>query len=90
MAHQGWMSLARMMHWVCGHWDQPEEGIWETRGGRKDFTCGRFQSWVALDRAIGWRDAGAGPGTSAAGRPNATSSTTRDWAWEASLSPHGG
>jgi GH15 family glucan-1,4-alpha-glucosidase len=27
-------------------------GIWETRGGRKDFLYGRVQSWVALDRAI--------------------------------------
>jgi GH15 family glucan-1,4-alpha-glucosidase len=52
MAHQGWLSLARMMDWLCEHWDQPEEGIWETRGGRKDFTYGRFQCWVALDRAI--------------------------------------
>ena len=26
--------------------------MWETRGGRKDFTYGRFQCWVALDRAI--------------------------------------
>jgi GH15 family glucan-1,4-alpha-glucosidase len=51
-AHQGWMDLARMMDWVCEHWDQPEEGIWETRGGRKDFTYGRFQCWVALDRMI--------------------------------------
>jgi GH15 family glucan-1,4-alpha-glucosidase len=41
-----------MIDWVCEHWDQPDEGIWETRGGRKDFTYGRFQSWVALDRAI--------------------------------------
>jgi pentatricopeptide repeat protein len=40
------------MDWLCDHWDQPDEGIWETRGGRKNFTYGRFQSWVALDRAI--------------------------------------
>jgi GH15 family glucan-1,4-alpha-glucosidase len=52
MAHQGWLALASMMDWLCDHWDQPEEGIWETRGGRKDFTYGRFQCWVALDRAI--------------------------------------
>jgi GH15 family glucan-1,4-alpha-glucosidase len=26
--------------------------VWETRGGRKNFTYGRFQCWVALDRAI--------------------------------------
>jgi GH15 family glucan-1,4-alpha-glucosidase len=52
MAHQGWLALARVTDWLCDHWDQPEEGIWETRGGRKDFTYGRFQCWVALDRAI--------------------------------------
>jgi GH15 family glucan-1,4-alpha-glucosidase len=51
-AHQGWMAITDMIDWVCEHWDQPEEGIWETRGGRKDFTYGRFQAWVALDRGI--------------------------------------
>jgi GH15 family glucan-1,4-alpha-glucosidase len=52
MAHQGWMAVASITDWLCDHWDQPDEGIWETRGGRKNFTYGRFQSWVALDRAI--------------------------------------
>jgi GH15 family glucan-1,4-alpha-glucosidase len=52
MAHEGWLSVARIMDWLCDHWDQPDEGIWETRGGRKNFTYGRFQCWVALDRAI--------------------------------------
>ncbi|HUY49728.1 MAG TPA: glycoside hydrolase family 15 protein [Streptosporangiaceae bacterium] len=51
-AHVGWSAMVDMMDWLCEHWDQPEEGIWETRGGRKDFTYGRFQCWVALDRAI--------------------------------------
>ena len=51
-AHEGWTAIANMMDWLCENWDQPEEGIWETRGGRKDFTYGRFQCWVALDRAI--------------------------------------
>jgi GH15 family glucan-1,4-alpha-glucosidase len=51
VAHQGWRDIARMIDWVCDNWDQPDEGIWETRGGRKDFTYGRFQIWVALDRA---------------------------------------
>ncbi len=51
-AHQGWTELANIIDWLCEHWDQPDEGIWETRGGRKDFTYGRFQTWVALDRAV--------------------------------------
>jgi len=51
-AHEGWKSIARIADWLCDHWDQPDEGIWETRGGQKDFTYGRFQTWVALDRCI--------------------------------------
>jgi pentatricopeptide repeat protein len=52
MAHHGWLALTHVIDWVCDNWDQPDEGVWETRGGRKDFTYGRFQCWVALDRAI--------------------------------------
>jgi pentatricopeptide repeat protein len=52
IAHQGWQSLTRIVDWVADNWDQPDEGVWETRGGRQDFTYGRFQCWVALDRAI--------------------------------------
>ena len=50
--HQGWTALAGIIDWLCEHWDQPDQGIWETRGGQKNFTYGRFQAWVALDRAI--------------------------------------
>ncbi|GAB3848866.1 glycoside hydrolase family 15 protein [Micromonospora andamanensis] len=50
--HEGWQHTARLMDWLCDHWDQPEDGIWETRSGRRDFTYGRLMCWVALDRAI--------------------------------------
>ena len=52
IAHQGWTAVSDIIDWLCEHWDQPDEGIWETRGGRKNFTYGRFQAWVALDRSI--------------------------------------
>jgi GH15 family glucan-1,4-alpha-glucosidase len=52
IAHAGWLALTKVIDWVADNWDQPDEGVWETRGGRKDFTYGRFQCWVALDRAI--------------------------------------
>jgi GH15 family glucan-1,4-alpha-glucosidase len=52
MFAQGWGQVSHLIDWLCDHWDQPDEGIWETRGGRRDFTYGRFQSWVAFDRAI--------------------------------------
>jgi GH15 family glucan-1,4-alpha-glucosidase len=52
LAYQGWQAAREIMDWLCEHWDQPEEGIWETRGGRRNFTYGRVQAWIALDRAI--------------------------------------
>jgi GH15 family glucan-1,4-alpha-glucosidase len=52
IGHPGWQALLRLLDWLADHWDQPEEGIWETRGGRKDFTYGRLMCWVAFDRAI--------------------------------------
>jgi GH15 family glucan-1,4-alpha-glucosidase len=52
IAHSGWLALTKIIDWVADNWDQPDEGVWETRGGRKDFTYGRLQCWVALDRAI--------------------------------------
>ncbi|MGI6876700.1 glycoside hydrolase family 15 protein [Amycolatopsis sp. 3B14] len=50
--HQGWRAVRDVLDWVCANWDQPEEGIWETRGGRRPFTYGRLMCWVALDRGI--------------------------------------
>jgi len=50
--HDGWRHISRVADWVSRHWDQPDEGIWETRGGQQNFTYGRLMSWVALDRAI--------------------------------------
>jgi GH15 family glucan-1,4-alpha-glucosidase len=52
MGHEGWKDLSAIVDWLCDNWDQPDEGIWETRGGRKDFTYGRLMSWVAMDRSI--------------------------------------
>jgi GH15 family glucan-1,4-alpha-glucosidase len=41
---------------LIGHlaniWEQPDEGIWEVRGGRKQFTHSKVMAWVAFDRAV--------------------------------------
>jgi GH15 family glucan-1,4-alpha-glucosidase len=34
------------------NWQRPDEGIWEVRGGRRDFLHSRLMCWVAFDRAI--------------------------------------
>jgi GH15 family glucan-1,4-alpha-glucosidase len=33
-------------------WQQPDEGIWETRGGPQHFTYSKMMAWVAFDRAV--------------------------------------
>jgi GH15 family glucan-1,4-alpha-glucosidase len=50
--HRGWGHLCDMLNWLVDNWNQPEEGIWETRGGRENFTYGRLMCWVAFDRCI--------------------------------------
>ena len=47
-----WNELRRMMEWVASNWEQPDEGIWEVRGGRRDFVYSKMQCWVALDRGL--------------------------------------
>jgi GH15 family glucan-1,4-alpha-glucosidase len=50
--HDTWLDLARIIEWLSEHWDQRDEGIWETRGGRQNFTHSRLMCWVALERAV--------------------------------------
>ncbi len=33
-------------------WNQPDDGIWEVRGGRKHFTHSKVMAWLAFDRAV--------------------------------------
>ena len=47
-----WDAITTRTEWVCDHWDQPDEGIWETRGGPKKFLYSQLMCWVAIERAI--------------------------------------
>lgn len=52
IGHDVWQAARGIVDWVCENWDRPDEGIWEVRGGRKDFTYSRLMCWVAIERAI--------------------------------------
>jgi len=52
ISHDLWGNLVRLVHFVCAHWREPDEGIWEVRGGRQEFLLSRVMCWVAIDRAI--------------------------------------
>ncbi|MFF4791723.1 glycoside hydrolase family 15 protein [Streptomyces sp. NPDC001276] len=47
-----WDDVSALVEWVCENWDQPDEGVWETRGGRKNFLYSRLMCWVAVERAM--------------------------------------
>ncbi len=47
-----WLNVRRLLDWLEDHWQEPDEGIWEVRGGPKHFLHSRLMSWVAFDRAI--------------------------------------
>lgn len=44
---------ASLVDHLCDVWQEPDEGIWEVRGGRQHFTYSKVMAWVAVDRAIG-------------------------------------
>jgi len=52
ISHGLWVAMRRLTDWLCDRWQQPDEGIWEVRGGRGQFTFSKLMCWVALDRAL--------------------------------------
>lgn len=52
ISHGLWKSLVPLIDWVGAHWNEPDEGIWETRGGRQHFLYSRLMCWVAMDRGV--------------------------------------
>jgi GH15 family glucan-1,4-alpha-glucosidase len=55
LGKEGALSFA-MLRGLIEHletiWQEPDEGIWETRGGRRNFTYSKMMAWVAFDRGI--------------------------------------
>ena len=47
-----WGRLRDMLDWLCDHWEEPDEGIWEVRGGRQQFVYSKLMCWVAFDRGL--------------------------------------
>jgi GH15 family glucan-1,4-alpha-glucosidase len=49
--HDLWQNLRRILGWLSDNWQRPDEGIWEVRGGRRQFVSSKVMCWVALERA---------------------------------------
>jgi alpha,alpha-trehalase len=47
-----WLLLSGTVDFVARRWTEPDNGIWEVRGGRRHFVASKVMAWVAVDRAI--------------------------------------
>ncbi len=52
ISYELWTFLRGLADWVCEHWQEPDNGIWETREGRSQYVYSKVMSWVTLDRAM--------------------------------------
>jgi GH15 family glucan-1,4-alpha-glucosidase len=52
MEEPDWALMVQLMKFLESHWQEPDEGIWEVRGGRKHFTHSKVMAWLAFDRAV--------------------------------------
>ncbi|NJL00264.1 MAG: glycoside hydrolase family 15 protein [Spirulinaceae cyanobacterium RM2_2_10] len=52
ISYDFWQHLRRLLNWVCDHWQEKDEGIWEVRSGRQHFVYSKLMCWVALDRGL--------------------------------------
>ncbi|MEU1320237.1 glycoside hydrolase family 15 protein [Streptomyces tibetensis] len=48
-----WALQTALLDFLRTHWQQPDEGLWEVRGGRRQFVHSKVMVWVAADRAVG-------------------------------------
>jgi GH15 family glucan-1,4-alpha-glucosidase len=47
-----WAVQLAILDFLEDGWRDPDEGIWEVRGSRQDFTHSKVMAWVAFDRAV--------------------------------------
>jgi GH15 family glucan-1,4-alpha-glucosidase len=52
ISYAGWQDVQRILAWLGKNWQRADEGIWEVRGGAREFLHSRLMCWVAFDRAL--------------------------------------
>jgi len=52
ISYAGWQDVQRILAWLTENWQRPDDGIWEVRGGPREFLHSRLMCWVAFDRAV--------------------------------------
>ena len=60
--HKSWTLQVAIIEHLETIWQEPDDGIWETRGGRRHFTYSKVMAWLAFDRMIKDAEAHGLPG----------------------------
>ncbi len=47
-----WQNVRKILDWLSDNWQRPDEGMWEVRGGKRQFVSSKVMCWVALERGI--------------------------------------
>lgn len=61
ISYETWLTVRRLVDWVCDNWQREDEGVWEVRGGRRHFVYSKLMCWVAIDRGLRLADKRAFP-----------------------------
>jgi GH15 family glucan-1,4-alpha-glucosidase len=51
-APEGLDPARGVIRWLVDHWRDPDDGIWEVRGPRRQFVHSKVMAWVAVDRVV--------------------------------------
>jgi GH15 family glucan-1,4-alpha-glucosidase len=47
-----WKPFGVLLDYIEQIWQEPDDGVWEVRGGRRHFTYSKVMVWSAIDRAV--------------------------------------
>ena len=47
-----WALQRALMDFLEGHWDEPDNGLWEVRGPRRHFVHSKVMAWAGVDRMV--------------------------------------
>jgi GH15 family glucan-1,4-alpha-glucosidase len=49
---EAWGLQRALLDYLEGHWRDPDDSLWEMRGGRRHFVHSKVMAWAGLDRAV--------------------------------------
>ncbi|GAB3861821.1 glycoside hydrolase family 15 protein [Nocardioides maradonensis] len=52
ITHHAWDVQRDLLDWLEGHWQEPDDSMWEVRGERRQFVHSKVMAWAGVDRGV--------------------------------------